>query len=387
MRVLHLGKYYAPQRGGIERHLQDLCEWLVDSGHQATALVHQPAGRWRGVRETINGVSVRRAGCVAAPLYAPISPAFPFTLSGMIQQAQPDVLHLHLPNPSCFWALFSRRARALPWVVHWHADVSAEVPDWRIRFAYRIYRPFEQAVLARASAIIATSQAYVDASEALSQWKPKTTVIPLGIPEAHVGKGNAPNWPQVGTLRLLAVGRLSHYKGFAILLAALAQTAEASLVLIGNGEESRRLREQAAHLGIENRVAFVGEVSDQDLLAAYSSADALVLPSLDRSEAFGIVLLEAMRAGLAVVASDIPGSGVGQVIEDKRSGLLVPPGDVNALVAVLARISDPELRRSLAHAGSQRWLEKFTLARSAQAVLSIYQRLTDAHRQAEAPSN
>ena len=135
MRVLHVGKYYAPQRGGIERHLQDLCEWLVDHGHQATALVHQPAGRWREVRETIHGVSVQRAGCVAAPLYAPISPAFPFTLSRLIKQEKPEVLHLHLPNPSCFWALLSRQARALPWVVHWHADVSAQVPDWRIRFA------------------------------------------------------------------------------------------------------------------------------------------------------------------------------------------------------------------------------------------------------------
>ncbi len=387
MRVLHLGKYYAPQRGGIERHLQDLCEWLVDNGHQATALVHQPAGRWRSVRESIQGVTVHRSGCVAAPLYTPISPAFPFTLSGLIKQTQPDVLHLHLPNPSCFWALLSRQARALPWVVHWHADVSAEVPDWRIRFAYRIYRPFEQAVLSRASAIIATSQAYVDASEALSRWEKKITVIPLGIPETQIGKGNAPNWSKAGTLRLLAVGRLSHYKGFAVLLAALAQTSEASLVLIGDGEESRRLREQAVHLGIEDRVSFVGEVSEQDLLAAYSSADALVLPSLDRSEALGIVLLEAMRAGLAVVASDIHGSGVGQVIEDKCSGLLVPPGDVNSLVAALARISDPELRQSFAHAGNQRWLGKFTLARSAQAVLSIYQRLTGAHRQAAVPSD
>ena len=387
MRVLHVGKYYAPQRGGIERHLQDLCEWLVDHGHQATALVHQPAGRWREVRETIHGVSVQRAGCVAAPLYAPISPAFPFTLSRLIKQEKPEVLHLHLPNPSCFWALLSRQARALPWVVHWHADVSAEVPDWRIRFAYRIYRPFEQAVLARASAIIATSQAYVDASDALSRWKQKTTVIPLGIPEAQAGIGNAPIWPQPGSLRLLAVGRLSHYKGFAVLLAALAQTPDASLVLIGNGEESQRLRAQVTQLGIEDRVSFVGEVSNEDLLAAYACADALVLPSLDRSEAFGIVLLEAMRAGLAVVASDIPGSGVGQVVDGTRSGLLVQPGDVNSLVAALARISDPELRLSLANAGSRRWLERFTLARSAQAVLSIYQRLTDAHRQAAGPSD
>ena len=387
MRVLHLGKYYAPQRGGIERHLQDLCEWMVDNGHQASALVHQPAGRWRGIRESIHGVTVQRAGCIAAPLYAPISPALPLALSQLIKQSRADVLHLHLPNPSCFWALLSRRARALPWVVHWHADVSADMPDWRVRAAYRLYRPFEQAVLTRAPVIIATSQAYVDASEALSDWKQKTTVIPLGIAQAQQSLGNAPTWPVEGSLRLLGVGRLSHYKGFAILLAALAKATNASLVLIGEGEESRRLRDQVARLGIQDRISFVGELSDQDLQAAYAAADALVLPSLDRSEAFGLVLLEAMRAGVAVIASDIPGSGVGQVIEHERSGLLVRPGDVDSLATALARISEPRLRASLADAGHQRWLEKFTLARSAQAVLSIYQDLTDAHRQAATPSD
>ncbi len=381
MRVLHLGKYYAPQRGGIERHLQDLCEWMVEQGCSASALVHQPAGRWRGSIEDINGVQVNRAGCVAAPLYAPISPAFPLQLSRLIAQAKPQLLHLHLPNPSCFWALLSPRARALPWVVHWHADISTEMPDWRVRAAYRIYRPFEQAVLARASAIIATSQAYLDASKALSRWKAKVSVIPLGIGDAAEQAGVAPDWPKPDSLRLLAVGRLSHYKGFAVLLNAIGRTPEASLVLVGDGEESSRLHAQAAQLGIADRISFVGALSDPDLLAAYAAADVLVLPSLDRSEAFGLVLLEAMRARLAVIASDIQGSAIGKVIDPEHSGLLVAPGDVDALARALTRISNPALRASLAEAGHQRWRERFTLAKSAQAVLAIYQRLADAHLQ------
>ncbi|MBL0164288.1 MAG: glycosyltransferase [Xanthomonadales bacterium] len=382
MRILHLGKYYAPQRGGIERHLQDLCEWFVGQGHRVTALVHQVAGHWRSANETTNNVDICRAACIAAPLYAPISPTFPMHLSRLIRRLDPEVLHLHLPNPSCFWALFNPRARALPWVVHWHADVSADMPDWRVRAAYRIYRPFEQAILARASAIIVTSQAYLDASAALGNWKDKCTVIPLGIAEIAEYRGTAPIWPRPDHLRLLAVGRLSHYKGFAVLLEALARTPAANLILIGKGEESGRLRAQVTRLGLADRVSLVGELSEPELLAAYAAADVLVLPSLDRSEAFGLVLLEAMRAGVAIIASDIPGSGTGQVIVNEHSGLLVKPGDVDALAAALMRMSDPALRASLADAGHRRWREGFTLAKSAQAVLAIYQRLRDAHPKA-----
>ena len=382
MRILHLGKYYAPQRGGIERHLQDLCEWFAGHGHQVAALVHQAAGCWRSSMETIHEVEICRVACVAAPLYAPISPTFPLQLARLIKRVKPQVLHLHLPNPSCFWALLSRRARALPWVVHWHADVSAEMPDWRVRAAYRLYRPFEQAVLARASAIVVTSQAYLDASGALARWRDKCTVVPLGIAEANGDKGTAPIWPRPDLLRLLAVGRLSHYKGFAVLLDALARTPVASLVLIGQGEESDRLRAQVARLGLGDRVALAGELSEADLLAAYAAADALVLPSLDRSEAFGLVLLEAMRARLALVASNIAGSGIGQVIVNEISGLLVKPGDEGELATALSRISDPLLRAALADAGHQRWREHFTLEQSAQSVLAIYRQLAAAGRQA-----
>jgi glycosyltransferase involved in cell wall biosynthesis len=387
MRVLHLGKYYAPHRGGIERHLQDLAEWFSARGHQVGVLVHQAAGQWRSSEEVINGVTVARAGCPAAPLYTPISPLFPWHLSRLIRGSRPDILHLHLPNPACFWALFNPQARARPWVVHWHADVSPDIPDWRVRAAYRLYRPFEQAVLKRASAIIVTSQTYLDASAALAPWKHKVSVIPLGIAESIASEGTSPTWPVDGSQRLLAVGRLSHYKGFDVLLDALAKTDRASLLLIGKGEESGRLRAQATRLGINDRVSFVGELSDPDLTAAYAKADLLVLPSLDRSEAFGLVLLEAMRAGLAIVASKIPGSGIGQVIEHEKSGLLVEPGNIDALADALARLASPDLRQRLAAVGHQRWREHFTLDGSAQAVLALYRSLTDAHPEAEAPSD
>lgn len=377
MRILHLGKYYAPERGGIERYLQALAEWSVVQGDTVGVLVHQRAGRWRRAQGMINGVDVRRAGCVAAPLYTPLSPGFPAELTRALRDIRPQLLHLHFPNPSCFAALASLAARRLPWIVHWQAEVAPDSSDWRLRAAYRAYRPFEQAVLARARAIVATSQAYVDASIPLRPWRAKTVVIPLGIEDTGPEKPMPGLWPAQTEMRLLAVGRLSHYKGFDVLIEALAQVEGASLLLIGRGECERALHALARERGLDQRIAFAGELDDATLAAAYATADAFALPSLDRSESFGLVLLEAMRAGLPVVASAIPGSAVGTIVADNETGLLVPPADAQALARAIGRLrDDADLRKRFGVAGRARWESAFTLERSALAVRALYRELS-----------
>ena len=372
MRILHVGKYYAPQRGGIERHVQALAESCVRAGDAVAALVHQPPGRWRSARETIAGVEIRRVGCIAAPVYTPLSPAFPFELARALREFRPDLLHLHLPNPSCFAALAIPAARRLPWIVHWHADVPPDSPDWRLRAGYRLYRPFEQALLARAYAIVATSQAYLDASAALAPWRAKTSVVPLGVADVPRGQRDLAQWPAGDGLRLLAVGRLGRYKGFDVLIDALGERPRDTLLLVGDGECADELRARAHSRGVADRVRFAGEVDDARLASAYASADVFVLPSLDRGEAFGLVLLEAMRAALPVVASAIPGSGVGSVVVDGETGWLVPPGDARALAAAIARFDDAALRERCGRQGRERWQASFTLERSARETRRLH---------------
>lgn len=371
MRILHLGKYYAPERGGIERYTQALAESCVAHGDAVSVLVHERPGQWRSAHAALNGVDVRRAGCLAAPLYTPLSPGFPFQLSRALREFRPDLLHLHFPNPSCFAALASPAARHLPWLVHWHADVPPDSLDWRLHMAYRAYRPFEQAVLKRASAIIATSRPYLEASLALAPWRAKTQVIPLGIADCAPVSATPQAWPRDG-LRLLAVGRLSHYKGFDVLIEALASCPDASLLLVGHGECERALHALVTARGLDQRIRFAGGLDDDALSAAYAAADAFILPSLDRSEAFGLVLLEAMRAGLPVIASAISGSGVGEVVADEITGLLVAPGDADALAHAIKRLAEPALRHRLGQGGRVRWEAKFTLERSTQAMRALY---------------
>lgn len=372
MRILHLGKYYAPQRGGIERHTQALAEACVRAGDEVCVLVHQPPGTWRHARERIEGVEVRRTACLAAPVYTPLSPAFPLQFSRALREFRPDLLHLHVPNPSCFAALALPAARRLPWIVHWHADVPPDAPDWRLRLAYRAYRPFEQALLARSRAIIATSTPYLDASLALAPWRERTRIVPLGVDAGPSPQRGSSAWPRADALHLLAVGRLGRYKGFDVLIDALRVLPGADLMLVGDGECARELRARSDAAGVADRIVFAGEVDDATLSAAYAGADVFVLPSLDRGEAFGLVLLEAMRAGLPVVASDIPGSAVGEIVVDGETGALVPPGDAAALAAALQRMDDAPARRALGANGYRRWLDRYTLDASVAATRALY---------------
>lgn len=387
MRVLHIGKFYPPHPGGIERATADLCNALGARGVQAAVLAHAPPGTHRPSREHKDGVEVALAACHGQFVYAPLSPGFPRLLARMLSEFEPDLLHLHVPNTSAFNALLLPAARRKPWVLHWHADIPWDARRRALRVAYRLYRPWEQALLRRSEAVIATSQPYLDSSAALAPWRDKVRIIPLGIADAGAATGDAHwQWPSTG-LRILAVGRMSHYKGFDVLLRALAQLHDASLVLVGDGECADSLRTLAHQLGIASRVKFTGFVDDATLAALYASADASCLPSLERSEAFGVVLLEAMRAGLPVVASDIRGSGIGYVVRDGATGLLVPPGDAGALAAALSALRDDlDLRTRMGNRGRQRWREEFTLNRATERMLALYRDVLQAARGTTAPT-
>ena len=374
MRILHLGKFFPPHPGGIERFVADLAAAQAAQDIDVRVLAHAEPGTWRSRSSRAGNVEVDLAACHGQFLYAPVSPAFPRLLARALRQFKPDLLHLHVPNTSAFWALLSPAARRLPWIVHWHADIPLDTRHSALRVAYRMYRPWEQAMLRRARAIVATSQPYLDSSEALRPWRGKVRAIPLGIADvASPASGRGGNG-----LRILAVGRLSYFKGFAVLLRALAQVPEANLVLVGDGECRDDLHRLARELGVEARVNFAGRI-DMDsagqtrLAQLHAQSDVFCLPSTERAESFGLVLLEAMRAGRPVVVSDISGSGVGFVVRANETGLLVPPGDADALAAALRTLArDADMRARLGAAGGRRYRKCFTLDAIAPQVTNLY---------------
>ena len=372
MRVLHLGKFYPPASGGIERFTADLAEAQTHAGHAVHVLAHADPGTWTGRTTVRNGVTLELAACPAQVLFAPISPGFLLRLERSIRRFRPDVLHLHVPNTSAFFALASPAARRVPWVVQWHSDVLSASLDGRFRLALRAYAPFERRLLARAHRVVVSSQSYLDASPTLAQWRDRCAVIPLGIPESGEC-GTAPLWPD-GRLRVLCVGRFSPYKGQHVLIDALAQVPDASAILVGDGPCRTGIERRISELGLGGRVKLTGQINDADLLAAYETCDLVCLPSLERSESFGLVLLEAMRAARPVVASAVEGSGMRELVDNHVSGLQVPPGEAGALADALRRLADdPDLRRRLGVAGQQRWANEFRIGPVAARMQALYE--------------
>jgi glycosyltransferase involved in cell wall biosynthesis len=174
--------------------------------------------------------------------------------------------------------------------------------------------------------------------------------------------------------RLLFVGAMDRdhaFKGIPELLRAFGAASaadRAQLVLVGDGDLRPEYERLAADLLPHGAAVFVGRAPDADLLRLYRSSAATVLPSTTREEAFGVVLIESMACGTPVVASALP--GVRGVIEDGAQGLLVPPGDADALAGALAAVlDDPGRRAAMAASARARAVERFSSARE-RAVLA-----------------
>lgn len=373
MRVLHLGKFYPPVPGGIETFLRDLLVAQRQRGWPASAMVH--AGKHPPAENEAEWLV--QVPVWAHWVFAPISPGFPLALWRAIRGRKPDVLHLHLPNLSAFWALFLPAARRIPWVVHWHSDVVASRLKPGLRLAYPFYRPFEQAVLRQAAVIVVTSPPYLSSSAALHDWQDKCQVFPLGVDRRRLPEiplsATAGLW-EPGSLKILAIGRLTYYKGFDTLVHALAALAQAAqLLIVGDGEERARLEGLIASTGQKQRIRLLGEVDDETRNRLLASCDVFCLPSRERTEAFGIVLMEAMRYGKPVLASRVPGSGMTWVVEDGRNGRLVACDDVAAWATQLNELgADPVLRQRLGDEGARQFTTRFSIRSVANQMADLY---------------
>lgn len=355
MKVLQLAKFYPPERGGIESIVHELAVGLHRRGWPTEVLcAHR---HWRSVDEFgTDGIRIVRSGSLGTWLSTSMSPALIGHARRMLAGA--DIVHVHMPNPLAALALWQVRPTAKV-VVHWHSDVVSQ------RLSLRLYEPLQRWLLARADAVIVTSQAYADGSEPLQPWRQKLAIVPLGIgdnrdridPDRVADLRAA--WP--GQRIIFALGRMAPYKGFDVLIDAAARLPDDAVVLVGgSGPLLRRHVEHVARLGLGRKVHFLGALSDIDLIAHHEAAHVFCMPSLTRAEAFGVASLEAMRAGRPVVCSAIRGSGLPWVVQDGVTGILVAPDSPEALAAGLgALLADDACAGRMGEAGRARFLAEF----------------------------
>jgi glycosyltransferase involved in cell wall biosynthesis len=281
-----------------------------------------------------------------------------------------DIIHYHFPWP--FADLMSLLVRpSTPALMTYHSDIV------RQRLLGLAYAPLRQTMLASMKAVVATSPVYAKSSPVLSRPRvaDKVRIIPLGIDES--------SYPAVGDNTIfedlnlspaqpyfLFIGVLRYYKGLHSLLSAAGST-RAKIVIAGVGPENDALQQMARQLGLHN-VIFAGRISNPAKVALLANCRALVLPSHLRSEAFGMVLVEAAMFGKPMISCEI-NSGTSFVNKDKETGFVVSPETPDALAyAMNALADDPLLAETYGHAARSRYDALFSANALGQAYSSLY---------------
>lgn len=337
MKILHLSKYYHPYRGGIEKVIKELSEASVKKGHEVTVIC---ASETKTREESfVNGVRVIRLPLLFTIFSQPVTPSIFSELKKELEKC--DVINVHTPNPMYELALLQVKTDK-PIVITYHCEV------YKARALNNLYQPVSQALLRRANKIIVGTSLHIDHSKWLHLYKEKCEIIPFGIepkytkPNAATEEHLARIQKKYGTYFLFA-GRMVPYKGVDYLLKALTHAPDINVVLIGSGRMLEEWKELARKLKVENRAHFLGGVSSDDEFAAYThGCRALVLPSINEAEAFGLVLLEAMSCSKPVITTNL-NSGVRFVNKAGETGLMVPVMDAPRLAEALERLQNDEL--------------------------------------------
>lgn len=264
-----------------------------------------------------------------------------------------DLLHAHWLLPNGVLAALARR-RGQPMVISLHGS------DLYMARKTAMFRRAARYSLERAAAVVGCSEELTGRAREIFPHPTMYHTLPYGVDESVFQPDEAPP----DAVSILAAGRLVEKKGFEYLIKALGRMKTAAhLHLAGDGDLRRQLEATAAAAGVGDRVSFVGDVSQPELVTLYRRCALFVLPSIVDSggnvDGLPNVLLEAMSAGMAVVASRV--GGVPAVIRHGQNGLLVEPKDVNGLAAVLDRLlSNPPLRAGLGTAARRTILEGYT---------------------------
>ncbi len=336
MRIVQYSPVYLPYLSGTSRVVHSHARILHEAGHAVSVCAPQ--------KELIKEKGI---GSVRALSLASVGNASWSFLPSSVFPC--DVIQLHYPF---FWgagsalrSLASGDARALAVYYHFDHAVSGILRGTAAQWYERKMLP---ALLDRASIIMVSSREYAEHSrnaDLLARVSGKTHIVPIGIeperfPKSFMSVSDlCRRFPQIRPPFALFVGKMdrAHYfKGVNVLLDAwrIAKINGFQLVLAGEGDLRTQYQRIALRHGLGNRAAFIGRVSDKELMSLYRACAVFVFPSVNAAEAFGIVALEASSCGASIIASDLP--GIRAAVGD-ASVVWVPPGDSGALASAMRK--------------------------------------------------
>ena len=334
MKVLQLGKFY-PIRGGVEKVMEMLTEGLSARGMDCDMLCASFDGNKEMQVIPLNAhgriivvpTLLKAAGTMIAP-----------KMIGWLRKhaAEYDIIHIHHPDPMAALALRLSGYRGRV-IVHWHSDILSQ------RFFLFFYKPLQNWLTRRAEKIVGTTPVYVRESPHLQHVQEKSTYVPIGIDPLQPDPDKVEHIRSrySGQKLILSIGRLVPYKGYPYLIDAMTLLPEDyQLVIGGTGPLREQLEAQIREKGLQDRITLAGFVPDEDLPAWFGACDCFVLTSTMKTEAFGIVQIEAMSCRKPVVATRIPQSGVAWVNEDGVSGRNATPGKPEEYAAAIQEVAE-----------------------------------------------
>ena len=369
MKILIISKYFKPYEGGIETVVYENARYLVEKGHEVTVIASEHE---KGLKkeETIEGIKVVRVPTWFNLSASPINPGVFFE----VLRRDFDIVHLHAPNPfNNTLASIALVLKRKPWVVTYHSDIVGRKGLF-LGSLFWLYKNLIQKylVLGLAKQVMPTSPQYVKISDTLHFIpKRKITIIPNGV---DLSKFKMKKTKRKSN-EVFYVGRLIYYKGLDVLIKAMKKVVEeipdAHLSIGGSGELKKELQKLTEELGLKKSVSFLGKVSNKEMEERFNKSTVFVLPSVHKSEAFGIVILEAMASGCPVITTDISGT----VYAAGKAGLVVKNKDVDTLAkAIIKVLKSKKLQEKMSKEGLKH-VKKFQWKNIANMTEKVYKKV------------
>lgn len=389
MKICLVAPYFAPVRGGAETFTLQTCMRLRDEyGHDVFVVTSGNGHGSMRVEERV-GFKTYTLPTIMKISNTPVGLSWYGTLRKIFAKEQPSVINAHSPVP--FLADIAERARGqIPFVLTVHNDIEKSSFLGRLMSA-GYYHVLGNKTLERSDGIIATSNYYADSSRRLSTQRSKVTIATCGVDTSlfhpQSSKSRAAHKGYVNRQIILFVGSMdaTHaHKGLDILIRSIAQLRDRYkailLLAVGKGDAIPRYQKLVNEFGLDDHVLFPGPVEDFELADFYRLANVCVLPSTNQSEGFGLVLIEALACQTPVIGTRV--GGIPFVIQDNVTGLLVEPGNVNALTEAINQVlADAQLATSLGTNGLRRVKEHFTWSSSANATNNALLCAVHGHRE------
>ncbi|SDK08524.1 rhamnosyl/mannosyltransferase [Ferrimonas sediminum] len=369
MKVLHLGKYYPPVFGGIENVNYELVEALNEAGVETDVIALNNSNKT--VVENVNGYTVHRQSSIFK--VASTSVSFSYIRKLISLRNEYDVISVHCPNPIAFLAIFFARPNC-KLVLHWHSDViKQKVLGW-------FFKPLQNWIVNKSDVVLGATDAHIEGSDISHHFINKSKKLTYIFQKESLSKSI--DFAKLQSLKsqfegkkiIFSVGRLVYYKGFDVLIESMSYVDDKDIILViaGKGELDSKLRNKVSDLNLMDRVFFAGGVSQSELAAYYELCDVFCLPSVHRSEMFGIVQLEAMSFGKPVISTKLDRSGVPLVNVDGSTGKTVEPFNSQELaLAITNTLTDVDFYERCSKNALQH-LENFERKKVVKDLITIY---------------